>query len=80
MRTEYSSAGIAELRDGNVRMSRLPSLLLLYKGEFSAGKYVSIEEQINTYRNYYVSEFAEALFVGVYYVHNSVMLFLCIIC
>ena len=44
---------IHPFRDGNVRMSRLLSLLLLYKCGFSAGKYVSIEEQINTYKNYY---------------------------
>jgi Fic family protein len=33
--------------DGNGRMSRLLSLLLLYKNGFDAGKYVSFEEQIN---------------------------------
>ena len=33
--------------DGNGRMSRLLSLLLLYKYGFSAGKYISFEEQIN---------------------------------
>jgi len=33
--------------DGNGRMSRLLSLLLLYKNDFDAGKYVSFEEQIN---------------------------------
>ena len=33
--------------DGNGRMSRLLSLLLLYKNEFDAGKYISFEEQIN---------------------------------
>ena len=34
-------------RDGNGRMSRLLSRLLLYKNGFDAGKYVSFEEQIN---------------------------------
>ena len=33
--------------DGNGRMSRLLSLLLLYKNDFDAGKYISFEEQLN---------------------------------
>jgi len=33
--------------DGNGRISRLLSLLLLYKNDFDAGKYISFEEQIN---------------------------------
>ncbi len=33
--------------DGNKRMSRLISLLLLYKAGFDAGKYISFEEEIN---------------------------------
>ncbi|MCL2493068.1 MAG: Fic family protein [Clostridiales bacterium] len=33
--------------DGNGRMSRLLSLLLLYKNGFDAGKYISFEEQTN---------------------------------
>ncbi len=33
--------------DGNGRMSRLLSLLLLYKNGFSIGKYISFENQIN---------------------------------
>lgn len=39
--------------DGNGRMSRLLSLLLLYKNGYDAGKYVSFEEQINNYKSYY---------------------------
>ena len=40
--------------DGNGRMSRLLSLLLLYKNGFDAGRYVSFEEQINrTKARYY---------------------------
>ena len=44
---------IHPFRDGNSRMSRLLSLLLLYKNGFDAGKYVSFEEQINNYKAYY---------------------------
>jgi Fic family protein len=40
--------------DGNGRMSRLLSILLLYKNGFDAGKYISFEEQINKGKgNYY---------------------------
>ena len=39
--------------DGNGRMSRLLSLLLLYKAGFDAGKYISFEEQINKNKNSY---------------------------
>ena len=44
---------IHPFRDGNGRMSRLISLLLLYKNGYDAGKYVSFEEQINNYKAYY---------------------------
>jgi Fic family protein len=39
--------------DGNGRISRLLSLLLLYKNGFDAGKYISFEEQINKYKGAY---------------------------
>ena len=40
-------------RGGNGRMSRLLSLLLLYKNGFDAGKYISFEEQINRSKEHY---------------------------
>lgn len=49
---------IHPFQDGNSRMSRMLSLLLLYKNGFDAGKYVSFEEQIN---NYYKAYYYESL-------------------
>ena len=39
--------------DGNGRMSRLLTLLLLYKNNFDISKYISFEEQINKSKGYY---------------------------
>lgn len=39
--------------DGNGRMSRLLSLLLLYKNGFDIGRYVSFENQINQHKSEY---------------------------
>jgi Fic family protein len=39
--------------DGNGRISRLLSLLLLYKSGFDAGRYISFEEQINLNKSGY---------------------------
>lgn len=44
---------IHPFRDGNGRISRLLSLLLLYKSGFDAGKYISFEEQINKHKGHY---------------------------
>ena len=43
--------------EGNLRLSRLLSLLLLYKNDYNVGKYVSFEKQIRQYK----SEYYEAI-------------------
>ncbi|MCH5147546.1 MAG: Fic family protein [Clostridiales bacterium] len=44
---------IHPFQDGNGRMSRLLSLLLLYKNGFDISKYISFEEQINKSKSLY---------------------------
>jgi Fic family protein len=46
--------------DGNGRMSRLLSLLLLYKSGFDAGQYISFEEQINLNKALYYAALKES--------------------
>lgn len=66
---------IHPFRDGNGRMSRLLSLLLLYKNGYDAGKYVSFEEQINQYKAYYYDALAQSS-VGWAENENSYFLFI----
>lgn len=46
--------------DGNGRVSRLLSLLLLYKNDYDICKYVSFEEQINQSKEYYYQALYES--------------------
>lgn len=46
--------------DGNGRVSRLLTLLLLYKAGYDIGRYVSFEEQINLSRDYYYDSLQES--------------------
>ena len=46
--------------DGNGRVSRLLSLLLLYKNDYDICKYVSFEEQINNSKEYYYQALYES--------------------
>ena len=49
---------IHPFRDGNGRVSRLLSLLLLYKEGFDVSKYISFEEQINKDKGHYYDALA----------------------
>lgn len=51
---------IHPFKDGNGRMSRLLSLLLLYKNGFDVGKYISFEEQINKNKDWYYQVLKES--------------------
>lgn len=46
--------------DGNGRVSRLLTILLLYKNDYDIGKYISIEEQINNFKDYYYQALYES--------------------
>ncbi|MBR0090789.1 MAG: Fic family protein [Lachnospiraceae bacterium] len=51
---------IHPFNDGNGRMSRLLTLLLLYKSGYSVGKYISIEKQIEKTKDRYYDTLEEA--------------------
>ena len=51
---------IHPFRDGNGRMSRLLSLLLLYKAGSDVGKYISFEEEINSTKIVYYDTLKES--------------------
>ena len=51
---------IHPFNDGNGRMSRLLTLLLLYKCGYSVGKYISIEKQIEKTKEHYYDALAES--------------------
>ena len=51
---------IHPFNDGNGRMSRLLTLLLLYKNGYSVGKYISIEKQIEKTKDRYYDTLEES--------------------
>lgn len=51
---------IHPFRDGNGRMSRLLTLLLLYKSDYIVGKYISIEKLIETTKESYYDTLQES--------------------
>lgn len=51
---------IHPFNDGNGRMSRLLTLLLLYKNGYSVGKYISVEKQIEKTKDIYYDVLANA--------------------
>ena len=53
---------IHPFNDGNGRMSRLLTLLLLYKSDYIVGKYISIEKLINNSKDSYYKALQESSF------------------
>ena len=51
---------IHPFNDGNGRMSRLLTLLLLYKNGYSVGKYISVEKQIEKTKDHYYDALEKA--------------------
>ncbi|MDE7266238.1 MAG: Fic family protein [Lachnospiraceae bacterium] len=51
---------IHPFRDGNGRMSRLLTILLMYKSEYIVGKYISIEKLIETTKGSYYAALRES--------------------
>lgn len=51
---------IYPFHDGNGRMSRLLTLLLLYKSEYIVGKYISIEKRIEETKDSYFAAFQDS--------------------
>lgn len=54
----FDFVSIHPFTDGNGRMSRLLTLLLLYQNGYLAGKYVSVEDEINRTRDSYYDALA----------------------
>lgn len=54
----FDFVSIHPFTDGNGRMSRLLTLLLLYQNGYLAGKYVSVEDEINRTRDSYYEALA----------------------
>ena len=54
----FDFVSIHPFTDGNGRMSRLLTLLLLYQNGYLAGKYISIEDEINRTRDSYYEALA----------------------
>lgn len=51
---------IHPFQDGNGRLSRLLTLLLLYKSGYDAGKFISVERQIDAHRDLYYESLASS--------------------